>query len=213
MYKIEVNKINEFNQLAKKVSTEYFIFSDGTILFINDDKHLSYGEHFGKMDVQVFSMIEEKQIFCINSKDIFKVIQENKKHIKYLTISKDKILLTDEKGDNVFQIGTLTNINSLTKELVILYKIALNKINEFNNTNKIILSDDIIKKLNSKNIITFSENNYKIRLTSKLIPLMLKSIKNNIYFKDIINSNLFESLIVSETNYFNLFHKYTCIKY
>jgi len=212
MYKFEVKKLNDFNQLAKKLSTEYLLFSDGTIIFTIDNKHLSYGEHFGKVFTPIFN-IENDQIFCISSNDVFKVISKNKKSIKHINYLNNTLFLTDDKDENSFQIGRIINIKSITKELYDLYKLAINKINDFDNIDKKIISYDIIEKLNAKNIVTFSMNDYKVRLANKLIPLLKKSNNISISFKDINNSNLFESLIIFETEYFNLFHRYMCIKY
>ena len=214
MYKIEVKKLNDFNQLAKKVSLEYLVFHDNTIIYTNNDKHLKYGEHFGKLTIPVFNMIEENQIFCINSDSLFKIIRDNKKIIKQIMYLDNKLFLSDEKGEDKFQIGYILSIKTLSKHLYDLYKLALIKINEYNDDNSTkILTDDIIEKINNKKIVTFSLNEHKIRLTNKLIPLLKKTNKISIGFKDFNKNNLFESLLISETEYFNLFHRYICIKY
>ena len=209
LYDINIKNLNEFNQLSKKVFIHYYMFSNGIVFGVENDNHLKYGEHFVKIAISIFN-IEKEQILYLSSDAIFKTIRDNKKIVKKIISIDNYIYLTNTEADIKFLIGELFNINDLS-DIYKKFTLYIQKIEDCNTINT-ILPLDSIDKLNKKQIITFSNDNYKVRLTNKLIPLIKKSDTIDVYFND-MDKNVFETIIICKNSLFSLFHKYTCIKF
>lgn len=206
----ELKVINDINQVVKKSFLHYFITDKGLIFAdvngacIDNGFHFSYIHNIDKL-LEVIP-IPNDELLVFYSQDLFNAVKENKKTIKSIKVLNNKVFLVTDK--ETILVGQYAKFDESLKEIyrkAFTYTLKLEPQYE--------LPDDLIKSLIENEIITYRQEDYKIRITKSLFPHIKVGLPIKISFIDLNENDLFEAIInITKDNVTN-FHVYKCIKF
>lgn len=210
-----IKKINDFNQIVKKIFKTYYIDNENLIMFTTDDKYecTNKGAHFCHLDntsINPFIDVLEGRICCFDSHVIFKTIQEEKKKITGISADDSCIYFVMKDGDIVYDkfIGQHFMKDRLNMTLSKSLSKAINYFNTFENTSFEKVSDDIIQKLINNSLIKYHYNDITFRITKELLPNLKKD--SNISLSAInAGEDLFTGILYEERNGICIYNIYT----
>lgn len=207
--KKQIKLLNDLNQITKKVFARYYIFSDGFLIPSPGERQIKGGFHFcvspdTQRILEIFELTE--QVVYINSNDLYKTVKDNKKIITHILVESSKIYLTDG-AETKFVIG---GYHKPTEAVGKNYARARVK---YENSDKSHISAEMVESLCANNIVAFSDDNYKVRLTKELVPNIKKDFPMSIAFIPSDDENVFETLILLKKDEVVNCHLYKCIKY
>jgi hypothetical protein len=208
--KKSLKKINDYNQITKKIFKSYIIFENGLIISEDCNSSLSNGIHFAysKIDWDFFNT--DKKVMRIYTDVIFKCIKDNKKEIQNIVVENDLIYFHGEKLNIKFG----EYLNELTEKQIELKQFTTNYINNISTYN--------IQQIDDKNVLSLCENNletiiydkFKLRLTQKVIPDLKNTYNMSLNCIDLNKDKLFETIFhINRDDIITTYHKYTCINF
>lgn len=209
--KKEIKKINDFNQDAKNIFTEYYILPSGIII---GESTLLRGIHFILLND---NLPIENKVLSFNSKDIYTSIKDNKKNITNLlfvnsdiyfeTIDINKNLIIGQYYTTEESLPNKINANKDTVSKIISDYISI----QSNETVNIDTND--VESLVSNGVLNITAGKYMTRITKELIPGLRKNDNINILFYDDINPELFKIVIQVNRSKSKMisYHVYTAI--
>ncbi len=202
--KTNIKKLNDFNQITKRIFNGFYLFNDGIIINDMNNSKLSIGRHFATTLIEPIDDIPNNCIYLTTDK-IYKTIRDNKKNIKHLLVNNNKIYIGNDEVKE--------KIGYVIKNIPLNQKDPLLSFIEYHKKSSSMLPQNIIDLLCDNGIYTYSEDIYKVRLTKELLPALKKNMKVIISFKQDENSSLFYLLLSIDRGALISYHVYKCVKF
>jgi len=206
----DIKKLNEFNQIVKRVFNGIYIFSDGIIMTDPEiGNRVNKGVHFATTSIQPIDNIPSNYYMSLKCDKIFKFIRDNKKNIRYLTIDGGDLYI-DLKDESKEIIGRIFDAD----DNLYLKKRAISNTIEYHKTHSSLVSQNVIESLSDNEIYTYGDDEYRVRITKELLPALKRDMKVNISFRDEVGDpTLFYIILSVDKGDVITYHMYKCIKY
>lgn len=207
--KKQIKLLNDLNQIAKKVFARYYLFSDGFLIPSPGERQIKGGFHFcvSPTTQDILNIFElSEQVVYIDSVNLYKAVKDNKKVITHITIEASKIYLSDG-AEQKFLIG---GYHKPTEAVGKNYAKARVK---YENSDKHPVGADMVESLCANNLVGFSDDTYKVRITKELVPNIKKDLPMSVAFIPVDEEDVFELLLLLKKDEVVNCHLYKCIKY
>jgi hypothetical protein len=207
----DIKKLNDLNQVAKKVFKKYHIFPGGIIVCDENDSCCNKGIHFGITDEKVLCMLPENLVLSLSTETIFKVIKDRKKDIKYLKVDNHSLFLA---GDDIeFLIGSVLPVEEINGEMIQLKALAEEGIKNCADSEDISVT--LVDSLCNNELIVFNKGDgLKLRMTKELTPGIKNSFKVSVTMVgDLNDKSLFNTYIRVIRDNMITYHQYKCVRF
>lgn len=201
----EVKKLNDFNQEAKNIFSEYSIWiADNMCLAFGHSVNPGYGLHYIEADAtgkySIIPAITNNQTLNVDSKKLFKTISDNKA---------TNIVSAEYNNKK------LTLFGSGFKECIST-SVTYNPIPVIDDKDTIVkslrLSTEDVEALCANEMITINEGKkYMTRITRGIIPGLKKSHQISVSIFDNGEDSIYNLVIENKRNELTSFHVYKCI--
>jgi hypothetical protein len=212
--KKDVKRINDFNQSAKRIFSNYFSFNDNIMLCTVEDACLNKGAHFAQSDAiqPIRELLNTDEVLIINTQVVFKTIQGHRKYITQLTVTDNTIRLNCPEVNESFIIGNVVSNNDLSDNLQALHDYVLITKSQCSK-DPVILPEAAIEKLTSNQLYIFENGKYRVRMAKEIIPSLKAGMIVMVFCQNIFgHPKLFNCIISVKRDELISYHKYTCTK-
>lgn len=207
----ELKKLNDLNQIIKKVYSRYVLIPEGFILQFKEFTATKVGGthyYFYELMDKMYELIPEKKPVVLFSQEIFTTMRDKKKEMKGIVLDDDGNLYIE--GEQLYQIGFII------KEPEPLLGEELKHAHELRGLLYTKMDNELVERMLVNDIIRLVVDKYRVRLVKTLIPNIKKDLDIFVGFQQ--NSEmeeLFHVVLSAALMDYKLlsYHRYPCVNY
>lgn len=208
----QLTVIHNFNQIVKHVMNRYYLFSNGFMIPTDGGSAVTGGLHFCvAKDIQPFMQLlpdlPEGHVYIIDTRAIYDAFQHKEKGYK-----KEIVGICINEGKLCFETGMfLGTIGEVVKADDTMANNLSLMISKFKSINPINVKQSFVTDLLDNKLMTFSEGDYRFRLTKAVLPNLKPVDELSIAFYDTDNPEIFEAIValLKKGDIFTI-HMYLC---